>query len=154
MLPSGLRKLRRRRSPELTDPESLRERVVECFLPVQQAWANRDGEALAGYVSEALRATMEQEFDDLEGRYAVNRLDDLELHEARVPSPPAPGDHAFTAEVSFSAREWTEDLRTGRPADGDDAGKAMRFDQRWRFVWSDDGAWVIDDVATTGARAA
>ena len=97
----------------------MRERVNECFFAVQQAWANRDGEALAPYVSESLRASMEQEFDELEAQYLANRLEDLELDEVRLASPPGPGESSFDADVAFSAREWTEDLRTGRPAAGD-----------------------------------
>jgi predicted lipid-binding transport protein (Tim44 family) len=124
----------------------VRERVNECFFAVQQAWANRDGEALAPYVSESLRASMEQEFDELEAQYLANRLEELELHEVRLASPPGPGEASFDADVAFSAREWTEDLRTGRPAAGD-PGAPMRFEQRWRFARRKDGAWVIDEVA-------
>lgn len=141
-----LPRIGRRRSAEATDPASLDERVRECFFVVQQAWANRDGEALAPYVSESLRATMEEEFDELETHHLANRLDDLELHEVRVVAPPGPGDAGFDADVAFTAREWTEDLRTGRPAGGD-PDAPMRFEQRWRFARRKDGSWVIDEVA-------
>jgi predicted lipid-binding transport protein (Tim44 family) len=141
-----LPRLGRRRSAAATDPASLRERVRDCFFAVQHAWANRDGEALAPYVSESLRATMEQEFDELEAQYLATRLEELELHEVRVVSPPGPDEAFFDVDVAFTAREWTEDLRTGRPAGGD-PDAPMRFEQLWRFARRKDGSWVIDEVA-------
>ena len=135
-----------RRPDEAPDPAALEERVRECFLPVQAARANRDGEALAQYVTPTLRAEMEREFDELEVAYRANRIDDLELREVRIPTPPGAEDDAFDAELSFGAREWVEDLRTGRPVEGDPRSP-QRFDQRWRFVRGKGGSWVIDEVA-------
>jgi predicted lipid-binding transport protein (Tim44 family) len=136
--------LRRAEGPP--DPAALEERVRECFQPVQAAWANRDGDALARYVTPSLRAEMEREFDELEAAYRANRLDDLQLRDVRLLAPPGAEDQAFDAEVSFEAREWVEDLRTGRPVEGEPRSP-QRFDQRWRFVRGKGGSWVIDEVA-------
>jgi hypothetical protein len=150
-----LPRMRRWRWRYSTDPEGLRACVVECFGPVQLLWANRNGEALADYVSEPMGARLKEEFDELDRNLAAHRIEDLALHDVRVAVPAAADSDSFTAQVSFSAREWTEDLRTGTPIDvGEGRPERMTFEQRWRFVRRDARGWVVDRVTTLEASPA
>jgi Tim44-like domain len=129
------------------DPAGLRGRIVECVQALQPAWSNRDLEAISPYVSDELYAQCADNFDLLDERFQVDRIDGVRL-ETAAPETMAFGENGaadcFVARVVFIARVWLEDLRTGQVLEGD-RHSARRFTQRWAFV-RESGGWVVDAV--------
>jgi predicted lipid-binding transport protein (Tim44 family) len=132
----------------------LHRRLDESFSAVLRAWSNRDVEKMRPYVTEAHLGRAWQAADALDRDYQVNYIKELNLRDVAV-SRPAPGAAAEPTPVyvSFVARDWIEDLRTGEVIDGDPE-TLQAIIERWTFVNEGRRGWVIDRVESVWSAPA
>jgi predicted lipid-binding transport protein (Tim44 family) len=129
-------------------PHVLKERVRECFFPVQESWERRDISASRPFVSDALYERHRMQLEGLEAQNRVNRIEDLRLlgvEVVRVYDVTDDGEDRFVAYVRCSARDWMEDTATGAFVNGNRTS-ATTFEQYWSFVRDPDNGWVLDEI--------
>jgi predicted lipid-binding transport protein (Tim44 family) len=121
-------------------------RLQESFSDVLHAWSNRDPDLMRPYVSQAHLDRAREAADQLDREYQVNYIKALELRDVAVRRPPddRPGG-PVEVYVSFIARDWIEDLRSGEVLEGD-SSELQAFTERWTFVREGRRGWVIDFV--------
>jgi predicted lipid-binding transport protein (Tim44 family) len=133
----------------------LHRRLDESFSAVLRAWSNRDVEKLRPFVSQGHLARANEAADALDREYQVNYIKDLNLRDVAVRRPAAGAGEAEPAEVyvSFVARDWIEDLRTGEAIEGDNE-RPHAMIERWTFVHEGRRGWVIDRVESVWSAPA
>ena len=111
------------------------------------AWSNRDAEKMRPYVSRAHLQRARQAAEELDRLFQVNYVRDLDLRDVAVPRPEGDEVQRGVADVyvSFVARDWIEDLRSGEVVEGE-SGELQAFTERWTFVREGRHGWVIDAV--------
>jgi pSer/pThr/pTyr-binding forkhead associated (FHA) protein/predicted lipid-binding transport protein (Tim44 family) len=121
-------------------------RLQESFSDVLHAWSNRDPDLMRPYVSQAHLERARAAADQLDREYQVNYIKALDLRDVAVRRPPddRPGG-PVEVYLSFVARDWIEDLRTGEVLEGD-SSELQAFTERWTFVREGRRGWVIDFV--------
>jgi hypothetical protein len=130
------------------NPAKLKERIRECFFPIQQSWENREVESSRPYVSDALYQRHELQLEGLEKQGRVNRIQDLELggiELVRVHNVTDDGEDRFVARVECSARDWVEDIKTGKLVNGNKQA-STNFVQFWSFARHPQYGWVLDEI--------
>lgn len=130
------------------DPGELKQRVAECFYPIQWSWEKRDVESSRPFVSDSLYERHELQLDGLEKQFRRNRIADLALHEVELVRVHNVADDAgdrFVAYVGCSARDWIEDVRTGAIVNGNAAAPTY-FQQYWSFARDAERGWVLDEI--------
>jgi predicted lipid-binding transport protein (Tim44 family) len=132
---------------------ALKQRVRECFFPVQLSWENRDVEASRPFVSDALYARHRLQLDGLEKQGRVNRITDLTLGEVSLVNIHNVTDDAedrFVVRIECSACDWMEDIDSGDLING--SREMSRFEQYWSFARHPEYGWVLDEIqqATEG----
>jgi len=130
------------------DPDELKQRVHECFYPIQWSWEKRDVESSRPFVSDALYERHEMQLDGLEKQHRRNRIADLALHEidlVRMHNVTDDSEDRFVAYVGCSARDWVEDVRTGAVVNGN-AASPTYFQQYWSFSRHPEYGWVLDEI--------
>jgi predicted lipid-binding transport protein (Tim44 family) len=121
-------------------------RIQESFSAVLHAWSNRDPDLMRPYVSQAHLERAREAADQLDRDYQINYIKALDLRDVAVRRPPddRPGG-PVEVYLSFLARDWIEDLRSGEVLEGDSA-ELQAFTERWTFVREGRRGWVIDYV--------
>jgi hypothetical protein len=130
------------------DPAELKERVAECFYPIQWSWEKRDVASSRPFVSDALYQRHQLQLDGLEKQFRRNRIADLALHEVelvRLHNVADDAEDRFVAYVGCSARDWIEDVRTGAMVNGN-AASPTYFQQYWSFARDPERGWVLDEI--------
>jgi len=130
------------------DPEELKQRVYECFYPIQWSWEKREVESSRPFVSDALYDRHKLQLDGLERQFRRNRIADLALHEVelvRLHNVAEDSEDRFVAYVGCSARDWVEDVRTGAVVNGNAAAPTY-FQQYWSFSRDPERGWVLDEI--------
>jgi hypothetical protein len=130
------------------DPDELKQRVHECFYPIQWSWEKRDVESSRPYVSDELYERHKMQLDGLEKQHRRNRIADLALHEielVRMHNVTNDSEDSFVAYVGCSARDWVEDVRTGAIVNGN-AVSPTYFQQYWSFSRDPEHGWVLDEI--------
>ena len=130
------------------DPAELKQRVGECFYPIQSSWENREVESSRPFVSDSLYERHELQLDGLEKQFRRNRIADLALHEVelvRLHNVADDSEDRFVAYVGCSARDWVEDVRTGAVVNGNAAAPTY-FQQYWSFARDPERGWVLDEI--------
>jgi hypothetical protein len=130
------------------DPAELKQRVGECFYPIQWSWEKRDVESSRPFVSDALYDRHKLQLDGLEKQFRRNRIADLALHEVelvRLYNVADDAEDRFVAYVGCSARDWIEDVRTGAMVNGN-ATSPTYFQQYWSFARDPERGWVLDEI--------
>jgi hypothetical protein len=121
-------------------------RIDDSFRAIMSAWSNRQADALRPYASRDCLRRARLALDRLDDELRVERIEDAELRDVAVQRPRGSArDEEVRGYVLFTARAWTEDLRTGSIIAGDDA-TAHAFAQRWTFVFEVPRGWVLDRV--------
>lgn len=133
----------------------LHRRLDESFSAVLRAWSNRDVEKMRPFVSGGHLARANEAADALDREYQVNYIKDLDLRDVAVRRPAAGAGQAEPAElyVSFVARDWIEDLRSGEVIEGD-SERLHAMIERWTFVHEGRRGWVIDRVESVWSAPA
>ena len=129
-------------------PHALKERVRECFHPVQESWERRDISASRPFVSDALYERHRMQLEGLEAQNRVNRIEDLRLlavEIVRVHDVTDDGEDRFVAFIRCSARDWMEDTVTGAFVNGNRTS-ATTFEQYWSFIRHPGRGWVLDEI--------
>lgn len=130
------------------DPDELKQRVHECFYPIQWSWEKRDVESSRPFVSDALYERHKMQLEGLESQHRRNRIVDLALHEVelvRMHNVTDDREDRFVAYVGCSARDWVEDVRTGAVVNGN-AVAPTYFQQYWSFARDPERGWVLDEI--------
>jgi hypothetical protein len=130
------------------DPEELKQRVHECFYPIQWSWEKREVESSRPFVSDALYERHKLQLDGLERQFRRNRIADLALHEVelvRLHNVAEDSEDRFVAYVGCSARDWVEDVRSGAVVNGN-AATPTYFQQYWSFSRDAERGWVLDEI--------
>jgi Tim44-like domain/Protein of unknown function (DUF2510) len=130
------------------EPEKLKQRVNECFYPIQWSWEKREVESSRPFVSDGLYERHKLQLDGLEKQFRRNRIADLALHEVelvRLHNVEEDNEDRFVAYVGCSARDWVEDVRTGAVVNGNAAAPTY-FQQYWSFSRDGERGWVLDEI--------
>jgi hypothetical protein len=130
------------------DPAELKQRVGECFYPIQWSWEKRDVESSRPFVSDSLYERHKLQLDGLEKQFRRNRIADLALQEVelvRLHNVADDAEDRFVAYVGCSARDWIEDVRTGAVVNGNAAAPTY-FQQYWSFARDPERGWVLDEI--------
>jgi pSer/pThr/pTyr-binding forkhead associated (FHA) protein len=127
--------------------KELHARLSDSFSEVLHAWSNRDPEKMRPFVSQAHLHRAREAADQLDRDFQINYIKGLELRDVAVRRPTSADPQAEPAEVyvSFVARDWIEDLRSGEVIEGE-AEEPQAFTERWTFVLEGRRGWVIDRV--------
>jgi predicted lipid-binding transport protein (Tim44 family) len=128
--------------------EVVRARFEEIFMPVLEAWSNRDADAMRPYVSDHYLEIARRELDALDRQFASERIEDVAVHHVAVGRPRTGADEPQPVQVyvAYLGRRWTEDLRTGQAIRGDQE-VTRAFARRWTFVSDRGKRWIADDIA-------
>ncbi len=129
------------------EPHMLKERVRECFYPIQLSWENRDVAASRPYVSDALYERHTLQLDGLEKQGRVNRIKDLNLKNVEIVgihNVTDDGEDRFVIKLACSARDWMEDIKSGKLING--SKDVSHFDQYWSFSRHPEYGWVLDEI--------
>ncbi|MDX6667602.1 MAG: hypothetical protein QOK04_982, partial [Solirubrobacteraceae bacterium] len=129
-------------------PEDLKARVKEAFFPIQLSWEQRSVEESRPFVSDALYERHSLQLDGLEKQNRVNRIQDLKLSEVdivRVYNVTDDGEDRFVAYIACSARDWVEDINTGKMVNGNKTS-STDFEQYWSFARHPEYGWVLDEI--------
>jgi predicted lipid-binding transport protein (Tim44 family) len=130
------------------DPEELRARVREVFMPVQSSWSARDVSPSRPYVSEALYQRHKLQLEGLERQHRINRIEDLVLDDVeivRVVDVTDDDRDRFVAFLQCRARDWMEDSETRRVVNGNPRTQTT-FQQYWSFTRDPERGWVLDEI--------
>lgn len=130
------------------DPQVLRDRVHECFFPIQNTWEERDVEGSRPYVSEALLERHRLQLEGYEAQNRVNRIEDLSLDEVeiiRIHNVADDHQDRFVAYIGCRARDWMENTETGAVVNGNKKS-VTKFQQFWTFTRDDGHGWVLDEI--------
>ena len=130
------------------EPDRLKQRVGECFYPIQWSWERREVESSRPYVSDALYERHKLQLEGLERQLRRNRIADLALHEVelvRLHNVAEDSEDRFVAYVGCSARDWVEDVRTGSVVNGNPVTPTY-FQQYWSFSRDGERGWVLDEI--------
>ena len=130
------------------DPDDLKQRVYECFYPIQWSWEKRDVESSRPFVSDSLYERHRLQLEGLEKQHRRNRIADLALHEVelvRMHNVTDDSEDRFVAYIGCSARDWVEDVRTGQVVNGNAAAPTY-FQQYWSFSRHPEYGWVLDEI--------
>ncbi|HWH45106.1 MAG TPA: Tim44-like domain-containing protein [Thermoleophilaceae bacterium] len=135
------------------DPAGLRERVEECFFPIQRSWEARDVESSRPYVSDALYERHRLQLEGLEQQGRRNRIQGLKLDTVdliRIHNVTDDGEDRFVAYIECRASDWVEEVATGKMVNG--AKTESAFKQFWSFSRHPEHGWVLDEIqqATEG----
>jgi hypothetical protein len=135
------------------EPQKLKARVRECFRPIQMSWENRNVEESRPYVSDALYERHKLQLDGFEKQGRVNRIKDLWLGNIEIVglhNVTDDGEDRFVAHFKCSARDWMEDIATGKMING--SKDVSHFEQYWSFSRHPEYGWVLDEIqqATEG----
>jgi hypothetical protein len=129
-------------------------RVREGFAPLLQAWSNRDPDEMRRHVSNAYLEQTRGTLEALDRDFRVNRLEGCDLHDAAVRRPTgSTRDESVPAYIAFVARDWVEDLRTGKVVGGE-RDVARAFTQCWTCVFEPSRGWVVDRIERLGTGEA
>ncbi len=126
----------------------LRDRVRECFFPVQESWRRSDMTGCRPYVSQALYERHRSRLEAMKRRGRANRIEDLvlsdvwvvRLHRAANGRP-----DRFVARIQASARDWVADQRRGVVVGGD-PDVHRNFVEYWSFSNHLAYGWVVDEI--------
>jgi Tim44-like domain len=130
------------------DPEDLKQRVHQCFAPIQKSWEDRRIEDSRPYVSEALYERHRMQLEGLEKQGRVNRIAKPQLHDVevvRIYNVADDGEDRFVAYIACSARDWVEDVKTGKVVNGNKRARSQ-FEQYWSFARHPEYGWVLDEI--------
>jgi hypothetical protein len=130
------------------DPAKLKQRITQCFFPIQLSWEKRDIEMSRPYVSDSLYERHKLQLKGYEEQNRVNRIADLKLHDirlARIHNVTEDGEDRFVAHIKCSARDWMEDTRTGAVVNGNKMSPTT-FEQYWSFARHPQYGWVLDEI--------
>jgi predicted lipid-binding transport protein (Tim44 family) len=132
--------------PSVGVEEQIRTWVSRAFPAVQAAWSNSDIEGLRPYVSQPLAEQMALDLSELEREGLVNRVEDPQLQEVTL----LPSTDQWAVEISFTARDWLGDARTGAIVEGDHESIAS-FRQHWHLLRRGRDGWLVDAVIPSAA---
>jgi Tim44-like domain len=130
------------------DAEELEQRVRQCFPPIQKSWEDRRIEDSRPYVSDALYDRHRMQLEGLEKQGRVNRIAKPQLHDVeivRIYNVADDGEDRFVAYIACSARDWVEDVKTGRVVNGNKRRRSQ-FEQYWSFSRHGEYGWVLDEI--------
>ena len=130
------------------DPAKLKERITQCFFPIQLSWEKRNIEMSRPYVSDSLYERHKMQLKGYEEQNRVNRIADLKLHDirlARIHNVTNDGEDRFVAYIKCSARDWMEDTKTGQFVNGNQH-TSTTFEQYWSFARHPQYGWVLDEI--------
>ena len=130
------------------DPKDLAKRVRACFPPIQKSWENRRIEDSRAYVSDALYERHRMQLEGLEKQGRVNRISNPQLHDVeivRIYNVADDGEDRFVAYIACSARDWVEDIKTGKVVNGNKQTRSQ-FEQYWSFSRHPEYGWVLDEI--------
>jgi hypothetical protein len=129
------------------DPAMLKQRVRECFFPIQNSWENRSVVESRPFCSDGLYERHTLQLDGLEKQNRVNRIQDLDLQSielVRIHNVTDDGEDRFVARIKCSARDWMEDTETGALING--SKQVSQFEQFWSFARHPQHGWVLDEI--------
>jgi hypothetical protein len=129
-----------------TSISALFARIDTSFPAVQQAWSNRDEEALRPIVSDAYLARSRPVMEGLDRDLQVNRIEGYELRDVRLRAREGSDEGDVHAYLGFITRDWVEDLRTGQVVRGR-PDELVSFVERWTFAPHPERGWVLDKVS-------
>lgn len=129
-------------------PARLKDRVRECFFPVQESRERRDVSTSRPYVSDALFERHRLQLEEMKRQSRANRIRNLVLGDVRLvrlrKATNGTADR-FVARIESSARDWVADLRRGVVVDGDpDTDRSLV--EYWSFARHPDYGWVLDEI--------
>jgi hypothetical protein len=130
------------------DPKDLAKRVRGCFPPIQKSWEHRSIEDSRPYVSDALYERHRMQLEGLEKQGRVNRISNPQLHDVeivRIYNVADDGEDRFVAYIACSARDWVEDIKTGKVVNGNKQTRSQ-FEQYWSFSRHPEYGWVLDEI--------
>ncbi len=130
------------------DANELATRVRACFPPIQKSWEDRRIEESRPYVSDALYERHRMQLEGLEKQGRVNRIAKPQLHDVeivRIYNVADDGEDRFVAYIACSARDWVEDIKTGRVVNGNKRTRSQ-FEQYWSFSRHPEYGWVLDEI--------
>ena len=130
------------------ESKELEKRVRACFPPIQKSWEDRRIEDSRAYVSDALYERHSMQLEGLEKQGRVNRISKPQLHDVeivRIYNVADDGEDRFVAYVACSARDWVEDIKTGKVVNGNKQTRSQ-FEQYWSFSRHPEYGWVLDEI--------
>jgi hypothetical protein len=134
------------RSDRLFNPGPLRDWVHDLFCHVQQCWQERNPAAVEEQLTPKALARYEDLIRTMRGNHLINRVDDLRLWRLEfihVAHPEEADRHEFTVLITFDAKAYFVDERTGIAVHGEP--KNSWFQEFWTFRRYDD-AWRLHEV--------
>jgi hypothetical protein len=130
------------------DSKELEKRVRESFPPIQKSWEDRRVEECRAYVSDALYERHRMQLEGLEKQGRVNHISKPQLHDVeivRIYNVADDGQDRFVAYIACSARDWVEDIKTGRVVNGNKQTRSQ-FEQYWSYSRHPENGWVLDEI--------
>ena len=126
----------------------------ECFFPIQMSWENRNVEESRPVrlrrtvraphaAARRLREAGPREPD--QGPLAAADIEIVGIHNVTDD-----GEDRFVVRFKCSARDWMEDIATGKMING--SKDVSHFEQYWSFSRHPEYGWVLDEIqqATEG----
>jgi predicted lipid-binding transport protein (Tim44 family) len=129
------------------NPDSVKARIEQAFLKIQQAWVERNQDIAKDYMSERLYNKHKTQTDAMIVNQRKNILDRLNLIEAKVVQVADFKDNSkdsFWVYLEASAIDYEIDEASGSITSGK-KDKEESFAELWKFIRLKN-TWVVDEI--------
>jgi preprotein translocase subunit SecG len=128
-------------------PESIKQRIEECFLNIENAWSHQDQKAAKPYVSPNLYADHKERIKKMKEEGTRNVLKNPQLHKVKVVEvTDREGEESdcFWAHLNMSMIDYVVSLDDKTILSGRN-DIPMYNDELWKFTLHK-GKWVVDAI--------